>query len=164
MWRSTNAKNRTSSHRERHRQPDELGTFASPGTSRSLRRSPDDRNPTSQAGTRRRSLLKLHARMQQDISQTADSLLLDGREFASALPDTADMVRELCEQDVAASLLVNVSNTVDQIQAALDRMDEGGYGYCEDCGSRIPEERLEALPYATQCVQCAGRREAETGR
>ncbi len=102
--------------------------------------------------------------MQQDISQTADSLLLDGREFASASPDTADMVRELCEQDVAASLLVNVSNTVDQIQAALDRMDEGGYGYCEDCGSRIPEERLEALPYATQCVQCAGRREAETGR
>jgi RNA polymerase-binding transcription factor DksA len=43
---------------------------------------------------------------------------------------------------------------------AEERLREGGYGICEDCGCRIPRRRLQAIPTATLCVQCQERREA----
>jgi len=46
-----------------------------------------------------------------------------------------------------------------RIGAALRRMKEGSYGSCEDCGKRIPEERLEAEPTALRCVACQERYE-----
>jgi DnaK suppressor protein len=41
---------------------------------------------------------------------------------------------------------------------ALEKLDEGSYGTCDDCGRPIPPGRLEALPWAVLCVQDAGRR------
>lgn len=49
----------------------------------------------------------------------------------------------------------NADDLVDRIDAALARLDEGTYGVCERCGRPIAEERLEALPYATTCIECA---------
>jgi DnaK suppressor protein len=46
------------------------------------------------------------------------------------------------------------------IDAALDRIDEGTYGICEECQEPIGEARLKALPYATLCVDCKADREA----
>jgi len=43
-----------------------------------------------------------------------------------------------------------------RIEAALERVDEGEYGYCLACGEPIPEGRLELDPAATLCVACAG--------
>ena len=42
----------------------------------------------------------------------------------------------------------------EQAEHARDRMAQGAYGVCEDCGSKIADERLEALPDATRCVAC----------
>jgi phage/conjugal plasmid C-4 type zinc finger TraR family protein len=42
----------------------------------------------------------------------------------------------------------------EQARHARDRKAQGAYGTCEDCGRRIAEERLEALPDATRCVTC----------
>lgn len=42
-----------------------------------------------------------------------------------------------------------------RLAAALVRMDEGEYGYCEDCGDEIAPGRLELDPAATHCVECA---------
>ena len=52
-----------------------------------------------------------------------------------------------------------------EIDAALDRLDEGSFGTCDDCGEEIGEARLKALPYATLCVECKAEREgaAATG-
>ena len=44
------------------------------------------------------------------------------------------------------------------VDRALAKLDEGGYGTCDVCGGPIGEGRLEALPWATRCVQDAGRR------
>jgi DnaK suppressor protein len=46
-----------------------------------------------------------------------------------------------------------------EIDEALDRIDEGTYGICEECGEPIAETRLKALPYATLCVDCKADRE-----
>ena len=42
-----------------------------------------------------------------------------------------------------------------QLLAALSRIEEGEYGYCEDCGEDIPIRRLELNPVAAKCVNCA---------
>ncbi|MBM9468937.1 TraR/DksA family transcriptional regulator [Nakamurella leprariae] len=47
---------------------------------------------------------------------------------------------------------------VRDVEAALTRLDAGRYGVCERCGSAIASGRLEALPTATHCVRCAGKR------
>lgn len=41
------------------------------------------------------------------------------------------------------------------VQRALEKLDEDSYGECDSCGNRIPEERLEARPWTTLCVECA---------
>ncbi len=61
------------------------------------------------------------------------------------------------ERDLA--LRSNARDLLEQVNAALRRLDEGTYGICADCGEPIPLERLEALPYATLCVRCQTARE-----
>ena len=41
------------------------------------------------------------------------------------------------------------------VEAAIGRLDDGSYGVCERCGTRIPEERMEVVPWAATCVVCA---------
>jgi RNA polymerase-binding protein DksA len=68
--------------------------------------------------------------------------------------DTLSVERE---RDLALSTAAR--QTVDEIAKALVRMDDGSYGYCEVCGDRIPVPRLEAIPWADQCVKCKSRGE-----
>lgn len=42
-----------------------------------------------------------------------------------------------------------------EVEAALHRMQRGGYGYCQKCGSPINGPRLQAIPYARYCISCA---------
>jgi DnaK suppressor protein len=65
-------------------------------------------------------------------------------EAATALPDLVAVNR-------AATLL----RTIDEIDAALERIADGSYGVCVYCGTDIPVERLEFRPSATGCVACS---------
>lgn len=53
---------------------------------------------------------------------------------------------------------------IQQIDAALERIDAGEYGACRDCGQAIDPRRLVALPYALLCTECATRQERVPGR
>jgi len=64
-------------------------------------------------------------------------------ETVTSLPDSVALSR-------AATLL----RTIEEIDAALDRIDAGTYGRCAHCGSAIPVERLEFRPFAASCVSC----------
>lgn len=48
--------------------------------------------------------------------------------------------------------------TLSQIEKALQRINDGTFGMCEECGARIPETRLNPIPYATRCLKCASQR------
>lgn len=52
-------------------------------------------------------------------------------------------------------LLTAAEQELRQIDAALQRIDLGTYGLCEVCGEPIAEKRLDALPIATRCIECA---------
>jgi|SRR5208282_304879 len=108
----------------------------------------------------RRALLRLRSRLHGDVIATADTALSGcGIETSCGSPDSADRAGEIVEQDVAVSLLGSVSGTLEEIDAALQRLDDGSYGRCVECDARIPPARLEAIPYAPCCVHCAARRE-----
>jgi DnaK suppressor protein len=44
---------------------------------------------------------------------------------------------------------------LEDVQAALQRLEEGSYGVCERCQKRIEEERLKVLPFTSLCIECA---------
>jgi len=76
--------------------------------------------------------------------------------------DPADAGSASFERETAQSLSLHARGLLAQIQDALRRLDDGTYGVCTGCGLRIEYERLEAIPYATQCMDC--RRREESGR
>lgn len=59
------------------------------------------------------------------------------------------------ERQQVIALLDQARRTAARLERALARLDRGGYGICEDCGAPIGEERLEARPASTTCIQCA---------
>jgi DnaK suppressor protein len=62
---------------------------------------------------------------------------------------TANVDREL-----DLHLSAQAQAAIEEIDAALDKITAGTYGFCESCGSAIPKARLEALPHARLCVSC----------
>src|SRR4051812_13495070 len=59
------------------------------------------------------------------------------------------------ERDRVLSLTAQARQRIDDVDAALRRLDTGSYGACRSCRRPIPVVRLEAVPEATQCVSCA---------
>jgi DnaK suppressor protein len=59
------------------------------------------------------------------------------------------------ERDRVLSLAAQARNRIEEVEAALRRLDTGAYGGCRSCRRPIPVARLEAVPEATQCVSCA---------
>jgi RNA polymerase-binding protein DksA len=73
-------------------------------------------------------------------------------EYAASGTTTFERERDL-------SLSENVKDILKRVNEALDRIESGNYGICEICGSPIPEERLQALPYANLCIACKQKEE-----
>ena len=63
-------------------------------------------------------------------------------------------------KDLTAVTIERERRTLNEINAALARLETGDYGVCGFCGTSIPKVRLEALPWARLCVNCAERNAA----
>jgi RNA polymerase-binding transcription factor DksA len=68
--------------------------------------------------------------------------------------DSADAGSILSEADRTEAVLDSARSQRDEVLAALARIDDNTYGQCVDCGSEIPEGRLDARPDAARCVNC----------
>ena len=88
-----------------------------------------------------------------------NSLLNEMSQQASG--DVIDFALDTASDELFSKLAEAESRELAQIQYALEKMDEGNYGKCEACNSNIPLARLEALPYATLCINC--KRKVEEG-
>ena len=72
----------------------------------------------------------------------------------SAGDDQADTGTKTFEREQEISLANSILERINQVERALERLDDGTYGWCERCGNAIPVERLTAFPSATLCVTC----------
>jgi RNA polymerase-binding transcription factor DksA len=69
--------------------------------------------------------------------------------------DWAERAAEAENDEVLERLDEGGRSEIDEIRAALARIDAGSYGTCVRCGEAIGEARLRALPYALTCIGCA---------
>ncbi len=69
--------------------------------------------------------------------------------------DWEEMATEREQDEALTALGEDGMQEIRMIQAALERMDAGEYGFCTKCGARIPEARLDLLPATPFCPACA---------
>ncbi|MDP9374397.1 MAG: TraR/DksA C4-type zinc finger protein [Chloroflexota bacterium] len=113
---------------------------------------------TEQQQTLRSRLEEERERLRADLQGLGDEVVALGQDQAvlggSASNHIADHGTDVMEQEKDLVLMSNLEERLRDIDRALERMDEGTYGTCERCGKSIAPERLEALPYATLCIDC----------
>ncbi len=115
-------------------------------------------NQTMSEGRTERLRQLLLAR-RQEIQRQIDELLAQHRSDQTQLreesvADTEDLSTRDSESHQQLSILEVRNQMRLQVEAALQRLDEGTYGLCEDCRQPINEERLKARPFARRCIDC----------
>lgn len=90
-------------------------------------------------------ILRINEKVGSHLRHTDNALSVDSEEQATER--AGDEVLEALDASTRAEAVA--------IRAALTRIDEGVYGICTSCGERIGEARLQALPFAERCVECA---------
>ena len=78
-------------------------------------------------------------------------------------PDRADLAQNYSANDRAIALQDKAENTLEKIKHALQRIRDGTYGECVQCGRRVGGERLKALPYVELCIECQRTEEQRSG-
>jgi DnaK suppressor protein len=98
----------------------------------------------------REGILEERRRLVEDTSRSLEEAVdEDGNDS-----HMADSASETLDRGIELSLEDNADHLLAAIDAALGRIDAGTYGLCERCAKPIAQERLEALPWATKCIEC----------
>lgn len=92
-------------------------------------------------------------------AETPGSLTDDSGEETAFDNHLGDTATDTYDRTFGYTLEENSEHVLSEIDAALKRIEDGSYGVCTNCGKPIPEERLEALPWATSCIDCKRERE-----
>jgi len=114
----------------------------------------------SEAKEFKEMLLGLRSRLRGDVNALADAALRKTRSEASgdlsSMPiHMADLGTDAFEQEFTLSLMEHDGSALEQIEAALVRIEDGNYGVCLECEGKIPKARLQVLPHTPYCVKCA---------
>jgi DnaK suppressor protein len=78
--------------------------------------------------------------------------------------DAAESSELDIQDEIEFALIQMKAETLNKIDEALRRLEEGTYGYCFECGDEISEKRLRALPFAVRCKDCEEAREVKMQR
>ena len=110
--------------------------------------------------SRLKQLRALSDRLNGDISSLEDQARTPtGGQSVGNLSNApmhlGDVGTEVYLQELNATLLENEEFLRAEVLAAMERIDDGTYGVCENCGKKIIEERLDLIPYARFCTPCA---------
>ena len=77
------------------------------------------------------------------------------------LADPLDQIQSNTDRDIAVLQLDSKTRRIQEMRAALERIEDGTYGSCDECEVPIGKKRLDALPWARLCVTCQARQESE---
>ena len=103
-------------------------------------------------------LVKMREELVQEIARRSKASTEAG---AHDIGDILDSVSEERTRELDMILTDREKRKLYQINDALDRIDEGTYGQCDECGVKIPKARLKVLPFAKFCVECQEKNERE---
>src|SRR6187549_2332563 len=78
--------------------------------------------------------------------------------------DAAESSEADIQDEIEFALIQMKAETLNKIEEALRRLEEGTYGFCFECGEEITEKRLRALPFAVRCKDCEEAREVKQQR
>jgi RNA polymerase-binding transcription factor DksA len=103
----------------------------------------------------KQALLEEHIKLKEQLER------LEAVEYESIgySNHIADDATDAFEQTVGVALQRKFESTLEDVERALGKFDDGTYGLCEVCGGRIDRARLEVLPYAKYCMDCQSRQE-----
>ncbi len=99
----------------------------------------------------------LYLELTAEYDEASASIATIGAPGDRAGDDEVDAGAKAAQREHQLSLVASIKERRDQVEHALQRLDEGKYGRCERCGQPIAAERLEAFPAATACVDCRRR-------
>jgi DnaK suppressor protein len=75
--------------------------------------------------------------------------------------DVGEVAAADMQDDIQFALLEMKAETLNKVDEALERLEQGRYGLCHHCGDEIAEARLRALPFAVRCQPCESARESD---
>jgi DnaK suppressor protein len=108
----------------------------------------------------RKMLIELRDEILRKIAQEMGTKLdKDPRMTTLSTLDIGDLSQLDFDENIDYTLLNMQIERLREVEDTLDRLEEGTYGLCEECGAAINLERLKILPFTTYCVQCQERRE-----
>jgi DnaK suppressor protein len=99
----------------------------------------------------RRLLDEKKSSLSQEIAKTRSA---EEETTEESTQDIADKAVSSYTREFLYSLTDGERGTLLQIDEALERIDEGSYGFCTNCGQPMAEKRLTAVPWAPYCVDC----------
>ena len=106
---------------------------------------------------RREIMSEVHSKIRDVRTEAANSP-------AHGVLDAAETSESDIQDDIEFALIQMKAETLNKIEEALRRLEEGSFGYCFECGDEISEKRLRALPFAVRCKDCEEARETAQQR
>ncbi len=105
-------------------------------------------------------LLKARETVMGQMQSHAESALnCSEAEKRGVTTHMADVCSDNSRHEMELRLMTEEGNVLELIERAIQRLADGKYGICQDCGERISEARLEARPHAVYCIKCKSERE-----
>jgi DnaK suppressor protein len=112
--------------------------------------------------TMKRRLVAMQNDLRGDLASDVAALareLDDKGEDTTPSQHPADVASDLYAREEMVTEELTLARDLGQVDEALERLANGTYGVCVDCGQRIAPERLAALPQAARCITCQRRSE-----
>lgn len=102
-----------------------------------------------------------------ELVRMRDGLEADERDRAEdqqdQQPDSGDLSQEMYTRQLDQTIGEQAEGRLENVERALQKIEEGTYGICDDTGEEIPKGRLEAIPEAVTTVEAQQRREERSG-
>jgi DnaK suppressor protein len=128
-------------------------------------KSPRTNNDTDRYAELRRILEDRRRELSAQLQHKIRNVRAEGpADLAQGVVDAEEASVSDIQEDIEIALLQMKSETLNRINEAVARLEEGTYGNCYECGEEISEARLRALPFAVRCIDCEQEREAAAER
>lgn len=121
-------------------------------------------NTTTRLRAIKKRLLTEKERLEQELHEIMERTSISSdieqvSELSTFDDHPADLASETFEREKDLALESNIQDLLGKVNTALEKIEDGSYGLCDSCGIEINANRLEALPWASLCLNCQDRLE-----